>query len=92
MDEGHGVWPSPRRDVISQRDSRGAFQQSEGADQAPLSRDDADGTYIRISILGSISAPSLNHHGPSCVNVRGLDEESGARRGLFRDRLLLLNG
>ena len=42
--------------------------------------------------LGSISAPSLDHRGPSCVNVRGLDEESGARRDLFLGRLPLLNG
>jgi hypothetical protein len=33
---------------------------------------------------GSISAPSLDLLGPSYVNVRGLDDESGERRDLFR--------
>ena len=51
-----------------------------------LSRNGADGAHARASIFLSISVPSRDRHGPSYVSVRGLGEESGARRGLFRDR------
>ena len=57
-----------------------------------LSQNGADGAHARASILLSISVLSHDRHGPSYVSVRGLGEESGARRGLFRDRLPLWNG
>jgi len=38
----------PRRDVVSQSDGRQGIQQAEGADQTPLSRDDADGTDVQL--------------------------------------------
>jgi len=54
-----------------------------------LGRNDA---HTQASILLRISVPSHDRHGPSYVSVRGLGEESGARRDLFRDRLPLWNG
>jgi hypothetical protein len=51
-----------------------------------------NGAHVRASILLSISGPSHDRHGPSYVSVRGLGEESGARRGLFLDRLPLWSG
>jgi hypothetical protein len=68
-----------------------AFSNLKGALElyCSLSRNTA---HVRASILLSISVVSHDRHGPSYVSVRGLDEESGARRGLFRDRLPLWSG
>jgi hypothetical protein len=57
-----------------------------------LGYDGAVGAHVRASILLSISVPCCDRHGPSYVSVRGLREESGARRGPFRDRPPLWSG
>jgi len=76
------------------------ISQGRAVDQAFSTLDEAlelccarghNGAEDRALMCLSISVPSRDRRGPSHVSVRGLGEESGARRGHFRDQRPLLS-